>query len=155
MKRIISVKVHRETDTDPDLSYLGEYTSRPGAEDVTIDRQARGDMERGTYRYFVAAMSGKESGNLDSPEQDYQRMEAYNRNEWCMMGVWAEAEVVLTDVVQRIRSGGLWGIESDSGEEYFKEEESNQLHDLGKELEAIGFTPREIADAFTKAKKAG
>jgi hypothetical protein len=36
-KRILSVKVIREVDTDPDTSYLGEYANRPDSE-YSIDR---------------------------------------------------------------------------------------------------------------------
>lgn len=144
-RRILRVVLRHETDTGPDLSYLGEYSSAPGPDDRTVDRQKRGDMERGEYRYFVAAMSGAETGNPKSVNQDYRRMEEYNRGGWCMTGVWAEAEVVLTgNVIQTVRSGGLWGIESDSDDKYFKEVEAEQLGDLRTELRAAGFTLKEI-----------
>jgi hypothetical protein len=103
-------------------------------------------------RYFNVAMSAEETGNPKSVEQDYQRAEAYNRGEWCMVGVWAEATVQLTgDTIQRIRSGGLWGIESDSGEEYFEEVAQEELAALRAELLAVGFTSRAIDVAFKKA----
>lgn len=123
----IIVKV--ETDIDADFSdYLGEYASTLGPDDRTIDREERGDMGRGEHRYFVAAMSGEQTGNADSVEQDYQRAEAYNRGEWCMVGVYAVANIRIHtpqggySSIQTIRTPGLWGIESDSTDDYIAEE---------------------------------
>lgn len=151
MKRILSVKVKREMDMQPDLSWLGEYHGRNNLIlPHTIDREERGDKGRGEFRYFTAGNSPEETGNPESVEQDYQRMEDYNRQGWCMMGVFAEAEVVLTDVAQTIHSGGLWEIESDSGEEYFTEVEETELDGLRIQLKEIGFTKRQIDAAFAK-----
>ena len=150
MKRILSVTVHRAIDTDPDLSWIGEYSDHPGEDGKTIDRQEVGDWERGTYRYFIAAMSESDTGSEGSVKQDYARMQDYNRGDWCMMGVWVEAEVLLTgNATQKIRSGGLWGIESDSDESYFAEVTQEELASLRTELKAIGFTDKQITKAFT------
>jgi hypothetical protein len=147
--RIESVKVRREVDADPDLSYLGEYSNH--ASDNSIDRVERGDAGRGEYRYFTPAMTGAQTGNPDSPEHDYQRAEAYNRGAWCMVGVWAEAEVIVSGTVQRIRSGGLWGIESDSDASYFEEVAREQLAELADILaEFIGLSRSAIKRAFPK-----
>ncbi len=152
-KRILSVTIHRDVDTDPDLSFLGTYSNHPEG-DATIDREERDDCGRGEYRYFNPAMTGEETGNPKSPEQDYQRMQAYNRGDWCMIGVYATAQVVISgDVVQTILSGGLWGIESDSGEDYFAEEEANQLHDLREQLTALGFKAKSLSKAFADVAK--
>lgn len=37
-KKIVRIECVRETDTHADLSYLGEYSTKPGDADVTIDR---------------------------------------------------------------------------------------------------------------------
>lgn len=152
--RIISVELVHATDNDGDLSYLGEYSNKPGAADVTIDRAARGDMGCGEYRYFVAAMSGDESGNPASVEQDYARAEAYNRGDWHMCGVYATAKVTLagSDVIQTLRSGGLYGIESDSGADYFAEVGKDECDALRAELAACGFGARAIAQAFADVR---
>lgn len=151
-KRILRVKIIREVDTSPETSFLGEYHSdyREGA----IDRQDRGDCGCNEYRYFSPAMTGEQTGNPDSPEQDYQRMEALNRGEWCFYGIEATADVILAgDTVQRIRSGGLWGIESDSDESYFAEVEAEELANLRKQLRAVGFSDRQVSAAFQNAEK--
>ncbi len=105
-KRIITVQFNREYDDDPDLSNLGEYRDKPGDEDKTIDRKERGDCGHHEYRYFVATMSEKETGSPGSVEQDYQRMEAYNRGEWTMSFCLAKATVSINGVMQSITSGG-------------------------------------------------
>ncbi len=87
--------------------------------------------------------------------QDYERAEALNRGEWAYIGIRAEAEIVLGKatvsfspyLAQTIQSGGLWGIESDSGD-YLKEIATEELNSLKDELRAIGFSARAISTAF-------
>lgn len=60
-----------------------------------------------------------------SPDQEdgmcKERVEAFNQNEWEYVGIRAEAEIVVANTVQTIRSGGLWGVESDNDEAYLRE----------------------------------
>ena len=156
MKRILSVRIKREVDTNPDTSHFGEYANNPKG-DYFIDRQERGDMGRREYRYFNTSgnYQGKPQADIKRyTEQDYERMESYNRGSWHMIGIWADAQVALTgNVVQTIRSGGLWGIESDSYNGYLVDVEKEQLDELAKELTALGFTKRQIDAAFEKVKQ--
>lgn len=82
---------------------------------------------RREYRYFKPYAGGIDP--LENKEewikcalQDYDRYEAYNRGDWCMMGV-----VVSLDLPDcptcgpRTVSDSLWGIESDSDEEYIED----------------------------------
>ena len=50
----------------------------------------------------------------------------------------AEADVVIGGVVQTLTSGGLWGIESDSGEEYIEEVAGEEYSELRKILTEVG-----------------
>lgn len=76
-------------------------------------------------------------------------------NGWCYMGVTASAQVQLDgSLTQTIRSGGLWGIESDSDESYFTEVETEQLNELRSQLHAIGFTKRAVSAAFRNVQHA-
>lgn len=151
-RRILSVTIHRDLDDSPDLSWIGEYSNHPGPDDRTIDRQERGDMGHGEFRYFVAAMSPADTGNAESVECDYRRMEDYSNGGWHMTRVYATADVqFLGDVVQTLRSGGLWGIESDSGD-YFKDVEQDELAVLRSELRAAGFSDKAIAAAFAEVE---
>lgn len=113
------------------------------------------------YRYFVPSDNYK---GLPSEEikkytmQDYKRMESLNRGDWCYIGIRADAEIGIGDLknyparfdctVQKITSGGLWGIESDSGQDYFEEVEGEQLAELKSQLLTLGFSKRAISAAF-------
>jgi hypothetical protein len=113
-----------------------------------------GDMGRNEYRYF----NPSENYAGDTPEnirkytrQDYERMESLYRGDWCFIGIMAEAQYSIGDnyaPIQELTSGGLWGIESNSGTDYLDEVEAEQLHELKAQLAAIGFSKRAIAEAF-------
>lgn len=104
-----------------------------------------------------------EHGSIENADkayalQDYRRSEALNKGQWCYIGIKVEAEVGISEdgkewKTEKLSSTGLWGIKSDSGEEYFKsviEEESNELR---KELEAFGFSARIIREAFKRMEE--
>lgn len=151
-RAIERIDIEQELDVTPDLSYLGRYTSVPTRDEVeagkVVDRQEEGDWHRGEYQFFVAAYSAQETGNPDSVEQDYHRMEAYNRGDWHMVGIRAVAEIVVNDVRQTITSGGLWGIESDSDKEHLAEVGREQLTGLRSILLELEFTEGEIDAAL-------
>ena len=132
-----TVTVRQETDTNPDLSWLGEYSSDSSHqhEPITIDRQERGDNLQGQHRYFHGG-----SNYGDDPEaeryvaEDYLRMENYNRGFWGMVGVIATA-VLETEAGSITQEASIWGVESDSGDEYFKQLEDEQK---GEALRMLG-----------------
>ena len=132
-----SVKVYRMVDTDPDLSWIGEYSNK-ATSPAAIDREERGDMGRGEFRYFNPCNTSEETGNPESPEQDYQRMESYNRSDWCMIGIQATATIRVNGVAQEINSGGLWGIESDSDSTHLRSVAHEQIRELASILESMG-----------------
>lgn len=53
------------------------------------------------------------------------------------VGVVAEAEVEIHGVIQTLVSGGLWGIEADSGD-YIEEVAQDEYNDLRKILTSVG-----------------
>lgn len=138
-KSIRKIEVITVTDESPDTSFLGEY-SNEATSPAAIDRKACGDWTRGEYQYFNPAMTGDETGNAESPAQDYARFEALNRGDWHFIGVQARAEIVIGDVIQRITSGGLYGIESDSDAAYVTSVKKEELNGLVEILLAMGFT---------------
>jgi hypothetical protein len=76
-------------------------------------------------------------------------MESLNNGNWCFIGIIAKAKIVTENgTLQTIRSGGLWGIESDSDKSYIAEIEQEQLAELRKELTALGFGKRAIDYAY-------
>lgn len=149
MKKITQIQIEHLVDEVPDLSYLGEYTATlcNGDIDKGIDRKSRGDWSPGEMPFFVPYMTGEETGNPNSPEEDYQRSEAYNRGDWRMIGIRATARLIVDGVRQTIRTAGLWGIESDSSQEYFDETGEEELKALRSMLRELGFTTEEISEA--------
>jgi hypothetical protein len=88
------------------------------------------------------------SGDPDYAEQDAERREAYRRGDFSMVGVVAEADVVIDGVTQHITSGGLWGVESDSGDEYIDEVAAEEYADLRKILTSIGVPTSQLPTEF-------
>lgn len=127
--KIENLEIIRELDHDPDFSWIGSYSDKPGK--GAIDLIERGDWERGNYRYFNPA-------NEENAEQEYARMQTYNHGDWCFVGIRAVAEVIVKGTIQKIHSGGLWGIESDSGESYFKEVAKEEYQTLCNVLKSMG-----------------
>ncbi len=122
-------------DSDPDLSYLGTFSNEPGPN--AIEHKPRDYRE---CAYFNPAMTAEQTGNPDSPQQDYDRMLAYCRGDWEMLGIQARA-VIAVDIAgkrweKKLKSGGIWGVESDSGAKYFRELAKIELNDLRSQLES-------------------
>ncbi len=128
------------------------------------DCNESGSMQRHEYQYFnpsrnyVDKAGNRKPENTDEDvrkyvEQDYERMESLNRGDWCFLGIRAEADYSIGKdgdpyLMQEISSGGLWGIESDSDADYFTSVEQEELAELRKQLEGIGFSKRAISAAF-------
>lgn len=84
-------------------------------------------------------------------QDDFEdRLAAYKRGEFDFVGVRAEAEVVVEGVVQTLTSGGLWGVESDSGEEYIESVAVEEYEQLRKVLKTIGVPTSELPQAIEK-----
>ncbi len=161
--RILRVWIEQRHDPDADTSHMGQYAATP-ANRFAIDRYEQGDMERNEFRYFNPSFNyvdkqGQPCDGLTAApvkkyvQEDYRRMERLDAGDWCYVGIIAKAEVQLTgDLCQVLRSGGLWGVESDSGDKYLAEVAQEELASLRAELEAVGFGKRAIAHAFTKVE---
>lgn len=157
--RIESIRIVAIVDDAPDTSYLGEYTDQQS--NWAIDRQSGefiADLpedhelpERGRdYRYFAPYAGGEKPGSADyrsAGKADFDRMEALNSGDWCYLGIRAEARIVVEGVSQQITSAGLWGVESDSGDDYLAEVGAEELQQLAEQLKALGFSARQIKSA--------
>lgn len=146
-------RLESETRPDGEDWQIGQcYVADCDCEDFD-----RVEIERGReYRYFNPANIDKTISDEEQRKyamQDYERMTDLNNDGWCFVGVRADARIQLNgDLVQKITSGGLWGIESDSGD-YFKEVENEQLDELRDQLHAIGFSKRAIAASFRNVER--
>lgn len=161
MQYINSLRIDSDLDTPEDLEL---QTAIATIEDLIAEHESphcdcgeHGDMLRNEYRYFNPPV---ENYKGESPEdirkycrQDYERMESYNNQQWCYIGIRAEAEVQVADVIQRITSGGLWGIESDSDRPYLESVQQDELANLKTELLALGFSRRAISQAFKNVEE--
>jgi len=107
---------------------------------------------RREFNYFLPYAGGEKPGSENYQKygkQDFDRMESLNNGNWCFIGIIAKAKIVTENgTIQTIRSGGLWGIESDSDKSYIAEIEQEQLAELRKELTALGFGKRAIDYAY-------
>lgn len=77
-----------------------------------------------------------------------KRLDQYKRGVFGFMGIRAKAVVQLNGALtQTITSGGLWGIEDDSGFSTIKEYSQEELADLRDQLLSMGFSKRAIKAA--------
>jgi hypothetical protein len=146
VKRLGKVTIRHILDEDPDLSYLQHEMD--GDRIVSSCAYSNEDIE----------LLGLETvkGYI---EEDRQRLKAFYRDDWWMIGIRAEAEVLTGEglcwLCNTVSSGGLWGIESDSGKAYLKEVADDELSSLRDTLKELGFEDAEIDMAFTSAEVVG
>ena len=94
------------------------------------------------FRGFIPYAGGEKPGTKEFYKygmQDYKRMEGLNNGDWGFIGIQAEAKVSYaigggSRRLEDLTSGGLWGIESDSGD-YLAEVVKDELIDLKSHLE--------------------
>ena len=87
--------------------------------------------------------------NAFQNEQDCQRAIDYGKG-WTSIGIRAEAKLIVCGVVQNISSGGLWGIESDSSNEYLNEVGREEVAALRDILHALGFAETDYDIKFAE-----
>lgn len=103
------------------------------------------------YRGFRPYAGGEKPGTKEYYKygmQDYERMEGLCRGDWQFVGIHAEAKIrTKSGMLQTIRSGGLWGIESDC-DDAIREVAQEQIDDLRDELCSFNFGKRKIDTAL-------
>lgn len=109
--------------------------TRPRA---VIDVPSRHRPELGEVRVLVL-----HDEEADVEDLTPERAAALERGDFSFVGVLAEADVTVEGVVQQIRSGGLWGIESDD-QGYLGEVAADEYADLRKILKTIGVPTSEL-----------
>jgi len=78
-------------------------------------------------------------------EEFADRLQEYRRGDFYFEGCWAEAKILVNGVVQTVRSGGLWGIESDGDSAYKASVEAEEKVALAEILASLGFTAEETS----------
>lgn len=120
-------------DHDPDTSWIGEFSDTP--EEGAIPHPPGINNPR-IYNYFNPA--------TEYGDQDYERFMQIERGDVWFYGVRAQVTFLIPTqwannfIIETLDSPGLWGVESDSGDDYFEEifqEEKGQLIHV---LESMG-----------------
>ena len=81
--KIGAIKIKHILDENPDTSFLGEFSSKPGP--GAINHKER-HGERNSYEYFNPAIP-------EYTEQDYKRMMQLNNGDFNFLGIRADAGV--------------------------------------------------------------
>ena len=105
------IHVYTEIDEDPDISCLQQDYK----EESPKDRQ----------RYLA---------------QDKARLDAYYKGDWHYVGVCCDISITTEmnwAVPTVIGRSSVWGVESDSGEDYFKELAENQIAEALADIERM------------------
>jgi hypothetical protein len=106
------------------------------------------------YRFLLPCAGGEKQGTPEYKKyaiRDAKRLEGLASEDWCFVGIIAKAVVEIQDgegIRQTLRSGGLWGIESDSRKEHLEEVAKEELTQLKEELIGFGVGPRAAAYAI-------
>lgn len=167
MKKLIKVVVKSVEDERPDYSFIGEYTDalEPGVivrqfdkfyQDLTAKERdeisARYGRESRGFKPYSGGLKNGQKFYKKYGMRDYERMEKLHYGNFHFIGIVTEAEIQISTTEeafpvmnQTIYGGSLWGIESDSEEEYFREVGNDCLSDLKTQLLALGFTEEEYA----------
>jgi len=105
---------------------------------------------------FLEEMKGKDK---KWAEHDTKRLANYG-NDWAMMGIKVKAEIYIPKKstppswqIQEISSGGLWGIETDSGDDYINGIEKEEMEDLIDNLKYFKISKKEIKKAPIRYKR--
>jgi len=103
----------------------------------------RRSPELQAIRVLVLPDEDPDTSFLDQDEFE-DRKEAFRRGDFSFVGVRAEAEITVDGISQTIVSGGLWGVESDAGDEYIKEVAGEEYTDLRRILKTLGVPTSEL-----------
>lgn len=171
-----------ELDSNPTLWAIALDSAITTLRDKKEEWEDNLNWDKHEYRYFnpgtveafkadaswiPASVTDKEAYWRDTmrnnARQDYKRMKSLYRDQWCFIGIRADAEIGISCLAnkgcvhgrevyythtQTITSGGLWGIESDSDKDYLESVEKEELSDLRGQLKSLGFSTRAISSAF-------
>ena len=110
-------KIEWLQDESPDLSWLEQ----------TVEDYMGGAVTREEAERYV--------------EENRKRLQAHG-TDWFSVGLRAKATVILAGTTQHVSSPGLWGIESDAGETYFRSIAREEIVQLNEILEAMGLTEK-------------
>ncbi|MGI9863047.1 hypothetical protein SDD30_16855 [Moorella naiadis] len=134
---LAAVYGYREIDEYPDLTWLKTVQAEDGSI-ISSCRYSNEDIKEYGLEQVQRWI-----------DEDHERLESYG-DTWWMEGVRAAAEIYIlagdSFIIQLIQTPGLWGIESDSEEAYFKEVFSGEVTVLRGMLEKLNVAGLEILE---------
>lgn len=135
-------RVIQDDPTDTGEDSLGKYSDTPGP--GAIDRKAICPCySRNEFRYFNPANYDPKDPDADKyASAYYHRAESRNYGEWGYQGIRASVVLAIPmgnhTILHRVESPGVWGVESDCGEEYRNEVFVDECSTLAEMLAAMG-----------------
>lgn len=164
--KIESIVIEHVVDTDPDTSFLGNYTSilETGVivrqydtfyEDLSreeIDKIPTMSREHTGFNPYAGGEKVGTKEYRDYGLKDYEHMEKINKGAVWFVGIIAKAVINVAGTLQHISSGGLYGIESDSDDVYINEIELEQLSELKEQLKALNIDVTNFDDIEIERK---
>lgn len=136
--KAVNIEVKRTIDEYPDLSFLRttpEYHyGKDGSNWIHVSEEDRQNE--------IAKYGSIWNACIEYAKQDKERMDAYIRGEWDMIGIKAVATIHIPirdndTKIQTIDSGYLWGIESDSDNSHLQEIEKERIDEVKECLRVL------------------
>lgn len=136
--KVVKIEVKRIVDEYPDISFLEttpEY--HYGTDGSNWNHVSEEEKQK-----IIAQYGSILGACVAYAEQDKERLDAYNRGTWWMIGIKtiATVHILVNDNViktQTIDSGGILGIESDSDKSYLQEIGRNQIDEVKDYLRVL------------------
>lgn len=98
-----------------------------------------------------------DTGDADVNAQNAEQLEAYNRGDWHLIGLYVQVDVHVplgdkTATIITLKSPGLWGIESDADTLYLDDIHNEECSNLTDICKALGVTvdTEAVSDRKTK-----
>jgi hypothetical protein len=137
---VIAIRVEHIVDRYGVPDWLGEYSNEP--KEGAIDVREKYGRDSNYLRYFNPE-------NPEYAEQDLEEYEAFDRGEFCLMGVSAVVTLGLLwrEVLfkEEIRSASLWGIVS-TDETSLRSYGEDELFELEETVKTLGLEwPKDAA----------
>jgi len=142
MLRILGFEVKTMLDENADLSYL--KTEYDNDLQLIVNSARYSNQTVTEYKWPMVRRW---------IDEDHSRLAAYNQGEWVMLGISVVANLVIDTKLGdtypfSIYSGGLWGIESDSDNDYLISVAKDQANDLIDVLRTLRFKLKDIKQAI-------
>ena len=125
-------------------------TDPPARRRVVAAPARRPPTELQSVRVLIEQDPDADASYLEQDEFE-DRAAAHDRGEFDFVGVRAEADVLIDGIPQTLASAGLYGIESDSEDEYFEEIFVQEWTALRGVLKTVGVPTEKLPLAVDRA----